>query len=87
MTDNDLGRRDQSFGVSVIASAQERALTILREFELADADLKGKAVVLSNGKAGSVEKVKLDELHGLRIAIAGHQGEWPISTVRLVEET
>jgi hypothetical protein len=67
----------------VIASAQERALTILREFEQARAELKGTAVVLSDGKAGTVETVKLDELHGLRVAIAGHEGDWPISTVKM----
>ena len=86
MNDNDLPRRDQSSGVST-ASEQESALSILREFEQAQADLKGKAIVLSDGKAGSVEKVKLDELNGLRIAKAGHEGDWPISTVRLAEAT
>ena len=68
-------------------TAHERALVILREFEQACKDMKGRAVVLSDGKAGSVEKVKLDELHGLRIAKAGHEGDWPISTVRLAEAT
>jgi hypothetical protein len=73
----------KAFDVTV--SAQERALTILREFEQAQADLKGKAVLLSDGKAGRVEKVQLDELHGLRVAIAGHEGDWPVSTLKLAE--
>jgi hypothetical protein len=61
------------------------ALTILREFEEARGELLGKAVVLSDGKAGAIEKVFLDELHGLRISIEGHEGRWPISTMKLTE--
>jgi hypothetical protein len=61
-------------------------LAILREFEQARKDLLGKPVVLSDGKAGSVEKAQLDELHGLRVTISGHVGEWPISTVRFGDE-
>jgi hypothetical protein len=34
----------------------------------------GKVVVLTDGKAGTVENVWLDELHGLRIFIEGHDG-------------
>jgi hypothetical protein len=66
-------------------SGQETAFTILREFERAHSDLLGKAVVLSDGKAGVIENVFLDELHGLRIAVKGHKGNWPISTVRYAE--
>ncbi len=51
------------------------ALTIMRDI--------GKAVVLSDGRAGTVDRVFLDELHGLRISIKGHDGEWPISKVKL----
>jgi hypothetical protein len=47
--------------------------------------LVGKAVVLTDGKAGTVENVWLDELHGLRISIVGHDGKWPISTVKLAQ--
>ena len=47
--------------------------------------LIGKAVVLTDGKAGTIENVWLDELHGLRISIAGHEGRWPVSTIKLVE--
>jgi len=32
-------------------------------------EIAGKAVVLTDGKAGTVEKVWLNELHGLRISI------------------
>jgi hypothetical protein len=61
---------------------KRRASTILGEFEQAQAELVGKAVVLSDGKAGTVENVSLDELHGLRISIKGHDGKWPISTIK-----
>ena len=62
-----------------------RATTILGEFEQVQAELIGKAVILTDGKAGTVETVWLDELHGLRISIKGHDGRWPISTIKLVQ--
>lgn len=65
---------------------QERALAILRQFEQACKDMKGRAVVLSDGKAGNVENLRLDELHGLRVSIVGHEGDWPISTVTFAQE-
>ena len=49
-----------------------RASTILGAFEEAQSELVGKAVVLTDGKAGTVENVWLDEFHGLRISIRGH---------------
>ena len=55
------------------------------EYGAAQSELIGKAVVLTDGKAGTVESVWLDELHGLRISIAGHEGRWPVSTIKLVE--
>jgi hypothetical protein len=63
-------------------SVKVRAFTILREFEQAQSDLVGKAVILADGKAGTVEGVWLDEFHGLRISIRGHDGKWPISTIK-----
>jgi len=59
-------------------TVQERALVILREFEQARKALVGRAAVLSDGKFGTVQDVRLDDLHGLRVTIAGHDGEWPI---------
>jgi hypothetical protein len=44
-----------------------RASTILGELEQAQTELVGKAVILTDGKAGTVESVSLDEMHGLRI--------------------
>jgi hypothetical protein len=62
-----------------------RASTILGEFEQAQMELVGKAVILTDGKAGTVESVWLDEMHGLRISIKGHDGKWPISTIKFVQ--
>ena len=59
------------------------AATILSALGDAQSELVGKAVILTDGKAGTVEGVWLDELHGLRISIGGHDGKWPISTIKL----
>jgi len=62
-----------------------RASTILGEFQQAQFELVGNAVILTDGKAGTVENVWLDEMHGLRISIRGHDGRWPISTVKFAQ--
>lgn len=67
-------------------TANQRASTILTAFEEAQSDLLGRAVVLTDGKAGTVEHVWLDELHGLRISIRGHEGRWPVSTIKLTQK-
>jgi hypothetical protein len=61
------------------------ASTILGAFERAQTELVGKAVILTDGKAGAVDNVWLDEHHGLRISIRGHDGKWPISTIKLAQ--
>jgi len=66
-------------------TAKLRASTILRAFDEARSELVGKAVVLTDGKAGTVENVWLDELHGLRISIRGHDGKWPVSTIKFAQ--
>jgi hypothetical protein len=66
-------------------TAKVRASTILGEFERAQTELVGKAVILTDGKAGTVESIWLDELHGLRIAIRSHEGKWPSATVKLAQ--
>ena len=65
--------------------AKVRASTILSEFDQAQAELVGKAVVLTDGKAGTVDNIWLDEHHGLRISIRGHEGKWPVSTIKLAQ--
>jgi hypothetical protein len=66
-------------------TAKLKALTILSAFDEARSELVGKAVVLTDGKAGTVEGVWLDEYHGLRISIRGHDGKWPVSTIKFTQ--
>ena len=66
-------------------SVKGRASKILMKYGAAQSELIGKAVVLTDGKAGTIENVWLDEMHGLRISIKGHDGRWPVSTIKLVE--
>ncbi|MCP3395185.1 PRC-barrel domain-containing protein [Bradyrhizobium sp. CCGB12] len=66
--------------------AKERAAAIMREYHKAETELIGKAVVLTDGKAGTVEGLFLDEAHGLRLSVAGHPGKWPVSTIKLVQK-
>lgn len=68
-----------------MVAAKKRAFEILREFEQAQTELVGKPVILSDGKAGTVEYVFLDELHGLRIELKGHDGRWPVSTIKFAQ--
>jgi hypothetical protein len=66
-------------------TAEVRASTILGEFDQANTELVGKGVILTDGKAGTVESVWLDEMHGLRISIRGHDGKWPVSTIKFAQ--
>jgi hypothetical protein len=77
--------RNRFAGNHAITAARVRASAILAEFHKAEAELIGKAVVLTDGKAGTVEHVRLDELHGLRISIRGHESSWPVSTIKLAQ--
>ena len=70
---------------AVLQLVKDRASVILREYVQAEAELAGKAVALTDGTAGTVEGVFLDEFHGLRISISGHLGKWPISTIKLLQ--
>ena len=65
--------------------AKHHALTILGALDDARSELVGKAVILTDGKAGTVENVWLDEEHGLRISIRGHDGKWPVSTIKFAQ--
>jgi hypothetical protein len=65
--------------------AKPHAATIIGVFDEAQSELIGNAVVLSDGKAGTVENVWLDEVHGLRISIRGHDGKWPVSTIKFAQ--
>jgi hypothetical protein len=65
-----------------MADVMLSASTILSAFGDVQSELVGKAVVLTDGKAGTVEKIWLDEVHGLRISIKDHDGKWPVSTIK-----
>jgi hypothetical protein len=68
-----------------MTTVKRHAVAILHAFEEADAQLVGKAVVLTDGTAGTVEAIWLDDLHGLLISIEGHPGKWPVSTVKFAQ--
>ena len=68
-----------------MSTVKNSASTILAAFGEVQSDLVGKAVVLTDGKAGTVEDVWLDEFHGLRISVGGHDGRWPVSTIKWVQ--
>lgn len=72
-------------GMSTSSTGEKRAMNILRELHAAEKELVGRAVVLTDGKAGTIDHVFLDDEHGLRISIRGHAGRWPISTVKQIE--
>ena len=72
-------------GEAAATTVKRRASTILHALEEADAKLVGKAVVLADGKAGTVEAIGLDEVHGLRVSIKGHFGKWPVSTIKFAQ--
>ncbi|WP_338128942.1 hypothetical protein [Bradyrhizobium brasilense] len=60
----------------------KRALYILSELHASEKELVGKGVVLSDGKAGTIDHVFVDDVHELRIAIVGPEGRWPIAIVK-----
>jgi hypothetical protein len=70
--------------VSGSSTGDKRAANVLRELHTAEEELVGRAVVLTDGKAGTIDNVFLDDVHGLRISIRGHDGRWPISTVKAI---
>jgi hypothetical protein len=69
----------------IVSNAKARACAILAEFNKAQTELVGKAAILTDGKAGTVDEVWLDEFHGLRISIIGHEGKWPVSSIKLAQ--
>ena len=67
-------------------TSKRLALAILQAFGDAEAQLVGKAVILTDGTAGTVEAIWLDDFHGLRISIKGHPGTWPVLTVKFAQD-
>ena len=72
-------------GEADIASLGRLALTILDAVGEAEAQFVGKAVTLTDGTAGTVEAIWLDDFHGLRLSIKGHPGKRPVSTVKFAQ--
>jgi len=68
-----------------MSTGDQRAMNILRELHAAEEELVGRVVVMTDGKAGTIEHVFLDDVHGLRISISGHDGQWPVSTVKFIQ--
>jgi hypothetical protein len=60
------------------------ATAILDLFYMAH-ELIGVGAVLTDGTAGAIESVRLDDDHGLRISIRGHPGFWPVSKLKKLE--
>ena len=82
------GANTRAHGViseATMPTPKRHALTILGAFEEARSELVGKAVILTDGRAGTVENVWLDEVHGLRVSIRGHDGKWPVSTIKFTQ--
>ncbi len=60
------------------------AAAILDHFYVAH-KLIGVGAILTDGIAGTIEAVRLDDDHGLRISISGHLGSWPVSKLKNLE--
>ena len=73
-------------GEAGVTTSKRLALAILNAFGEADAQLVGKAVVLTDGTAGTVEAIWLDDFHGLRISIKGHPGKRPVAAVKFAQD-
>jgi hypothetical protein len=48
-------------------------------------ELVGRGAILTDGTAGTIDTVQLDDDHGLRISIRGHPGSYPVSTLKMLE--
>jgi hypothetical protein len=82
LTNPDPRERPGLASEATMPAVKLRASTILGAFDEVQSELVGKAVILTDGKSGTVENVWLDELHGVRISVAGHDGKWPVSTIK-----
>jgi hypothetical protein len=72
-------------GEARMTVVKRHAVVIIHAYEEADAQLVGKAVVLTDVTAGTVESLWLDDVHGLRISIKGHDGKRPVSTIKFAQ--
>lgn len=60
-------------------------MNILEQLHGAEEGLIGRAVIMTNGIAGTVDYTYLDEIYGIGISLKDHTGRWPISTVKAIE--
>jgi hypothetical protein len=72
-------------GEASVTTVKRLALVILHAFGEAEAQLIGKAVILTDGTAGTVEAIWLDDFHGLRVSIKCHPGKRPVSAVKFAQ--
>jgi hypothetical protein len=72
-------------GEAGVTTVKRLALAFLHAFGEAEAQLVGKAVILTDGTAGTVEAIWLDDFHGLRVSIRGHPGKRPVSAVKFAQ--
>jgi hypothetical protein len=72
-------------GEAAVTILKRLALAILHAFGEAEAQLMGKAVILTDGTAGTVETIWLDDFHGLRVSIRGHPGKRPVAAVKFAQ--
>jgi len=82
LTNADQPERPSLTSQATMPTVKLRASTILGAFDEVQSELVGRAVILTDGKSGTVENVWLDELHGVQISVAGHDGKWPISIIK-----
>ena len=72
---------------------EQGAVRIIRWYHEAEKELLGRSVALTNGAAGAVKALRLDELHGLMLTFEEHEThtqrynhtsrQWhPVSTIR-----
>src|ERR1700682_925097 len=80
------GSRDQRFGHrrDQMDHPHQLATAMLDLFYKAH-ELIGVGAVLTDGTAGAIESIRLDDDHGLRISIRGHPGFWPVSKLKKLE--
>jgi hypothetical protein len=86
---HSISRRNALYGLTLLVpSFQFGATSRSNAAEKAPVAIKGYDPVayFTDGKAGTVESVSLNELHGLRISINGHDGEWLVSTIKFTQQ-
>ncbi|MGY3237539.1 hypothetical protein ACVWZ4_001792 [Bradyrhizobium sp. USDA 4472] len=66
------------------SAAEERAVSTLRELHAAEDELIGKTVVMTDGKGRLIISIST-KCTDFAFQSLGHDGEWPISTVKRIQ--